>query len=119
MARSTGFSAKVRDLIIARAGGYCERCGQRAVDPQVHHRRPRGMGGTRRADTNEPPAGLFLCAACHIYVESHRRESLEKGWLVRQAKSPADTPVLYHMTYWARLTPDGAVARIAPEEVRS
>lgn len=100
--RRTGFSKAVRDLIAARSEGVCELmiplvCTGRGE--QAHHRRPRGIGGSRRDDTNLASNGLWLCASCHAYIESHRTEALEKGWLLRQptrsSAAPADIPVVY------------------------
>lgn len=93
----TGFSSQVRAVIIVRADRWCERCGgERGFE--IHHRRPRGMGGTRRPETNQPSAGLLLCGKCHRRIESHRLEALEHGWLVPQHRDPRDVPVLYRGT---------------------
>ena len=40
----------------------CEVCGSRAVD--IHHIRPRGMGGSNTKDTIENL--MALCRACHL-----------------------------------------------------
>jgi 5-methylcytosine-specific restriction protein A len=81
----TGFSAAVRTTIRQRADGYCERCGlQRGTE--IHHRRPRGMGGTNRPETNAPSSGGLLCGDCHRWAESHRAAAMNHGWLV-----PANT----------------------------
>jgi len=63
--RLTGFSPLVRSLIYERSAGRCEICDEWASDAQLHHRRARGMGSTRRPDTNLPSNALLLCAACH------------------------------------------------------
>lgn len=93
----TGFSSQVRRIITARADRYCERCGG-DIGWEIHHRRPRGMGGTNRPGTNQPSAGLLLCGGCHRRIESHREEAYEHGWLVKQTDNPADVPVLYRGT---------------------
>lgn len=59
----------------------------------VHHRRPRGMGGTKRVDTNDADNGLAICRACHSIVEGRREWSLANGFLVRQQDSPGKVPV--------------------------
>ncbi|BCK58335.1 hypothetical protein NWFMUON74_61070 [Nocardia wallacei] len=77
----------------ARSGSACEHCaGRRGV--QIHHRRPRGMGGTRRADSNSPAALLHLCLECHGLIESRREWALANGLLIRQNADPALTAVL-------------------------
>jgi hypothetical protein len=93
----TGFSPQVRVIITQRSQGFCERDGwNRATE--IHHRRSRGMGSTKRPETNQPSNGLHLCGACHGFIESHRAEALEHGWLVRQHHQPAEIPVLYRGT---------------------
>lgn len=92
--RRTGPSAKTRRLVFERASYRCERCGRGDGRFAIHHRRPRGMGGTRRPETNAPDALLLLCEPCHLHVEAHREESLRLGYLVRQGQDPADVPVI-------------------------
>lgn len=95
----TGFPVVVREIVQQRATvdgvKRCEKCGEYASDLQYHHRRPRGMGGSKRVDTNVASACLLLCGMCHLWVESYRAEALNAGWLVRQTKVPQDTPVVY------------------------
>ncbi|NIL77656.1 hypothetical protein RhoFasB10_03805 [Rhodococcus sp. B10] len=94
MARYTGFSPQTKSVVRQRSGGLCERCGlDWAV--QDHHRRARGMGGTRRASTNAASGCLAVCLRCHNRIESARADALQHGWLVPQHKEPADVPVLY------------------------
>ena len=128
----TGFPASVQKLIRERAGagnyspgrGWvdCERCGFVTGVAQLHHRRPRGAGGSRRADTNVASNGCALCPACHAWVESHRLAALETGLLVRQSDRPADVPVRVFDTVrvehkWVLLTDTGGVVEIpAPAE---
>lgn len=89
-----GFPPIVRTLVYERCGGRCERCGEFASDCQIHHRRPRGMSGTRRPETNYPSNAGMLCEQCHRAVESHRTQAFADGWLVRQSHNPAEIPVL-------------------------
>ncbi len=101
----TGFPKPVRDLIRARSGGHCEVCGHQAV--QVHHRRPRGMGGSTAADTNTAANALDLCVSCHLWIEGYRAEAYRMGWLVRQHHSPSVAPVLWRGE-WRWLDDEGA-----------
>lgn len=102
--RPTGPTQDVRMIIINRADTCCERCGirlasamQRALGYSIHHRRPRGMGGTSRTDANSPANLLLLCGSgttgCHGWVEANREAALEQGFLVRQGDDPAAVPV--------------------------
>jgi 5-methylcytosine-specific restriction protein A len=92
--RYTGFPPEVKATIRSRAQNLCEICGQHTSDCVAHHRRPRGMGGTRRPESNGAAAGLWLCAMCHHRVESYRYDAFEQGWLVRQSHDPADVSVM-------------------------
>lgn len=76
---------------------------------EVHHRRPRGMGGSKDWLTNTPANGILLCPDCHRFIESHREKALALGWLVPQGADPQRVPVLYHSHRWVRLTTDGTV----------
>ena len=102
----TGFPKAVREQIVERAGGACERCGMTAQASQHHHRRARGMGGSKAADTNTAANGLLLCIPCHADVESNREEALRFGWLVRQGQNPMEVSVL-RKGAWVRLADNG------------
>lgn len=92
--RQTGFSPLVRSLVYDRCSGRCEICDVWASDLQLHHRRARGAGSTRRPETNYPSNCLALCQMDHHRVESHRALAYDNGWLVRQSHDPATIPVL-------------------------
>lgn len=102
MRRATGFPPVVRSLIYDRSGGRCEICNEWTSDLQIHHRRPRGMGGSRRPDTNLPSSGLLLCGMDHVRVESHRALAFDNGWLVRQSQTPREVQVL-RRGFWVYL----------------
>ena len=94
----TGFPPKVRKLIHERANGLCEYCGvERGTE--IHHRRPRAMGGTNQASTNEASNGLLLCAADHRWAESHRTDALLAGVLLLQIQNPRRSAVKYRGSY--------------------
>lgn len=101
----TGFLKPVRDMIVRRSQGVCERCGA-APAVQIHHRRPRGMGGSSAADTNVASNGLAVCVACHREIEANRADSLKYGWLVRQGREPFLVPV-FRRGEWVTLYDDG------------
>ena len=100
------FSTKTQQLVSKRAHNYCELCGQIATYHQFHHRRPRGMGGSRNPVTGSASNALLLHPACHVMVESNREAALENGWLVRQGIDPATCPVKLH-NGWFLLSEDG------------
>ena len=102
----TGFPKRVRDIITRRADGACERCGWAAPAYQHHHRRPRGMGGSSRDDTNLASNALQVCIPCHSDIENNRDDSLKYGWLLRQGQNPQEVKVLRKGT-WVNLSDDG------------
>lgn len=104
----SGFSKNVRALVTARAGGRCEKCGITGHGLQYHHRRPRGMGSTRRPDSNQAANCVLVCPDCHSHIESYRTESIVEGWLVRQHKQPSETPIWRH-SLWVFLDDYGYV----------
>lgn len=110
MSNMTGFPATVRTMVRQRAGDLCEKCGiRRGV--QVHHRRPRGMGGSQAVDTNIASNALLLCGECHAVVESNRTVAENNGWLVKQNHSPADIPV-YYRGAWVYLDDAGGLHQV-------
>jgi len=116
----TGFTKAAVAQIVARDNAACARCGRgidlhaRGVAWSIHHRRPRGMGGSRNAAVNATTNGVVLCGSgttgCHGWVEAHRDEARFHGWLVPQWRDPAEVPVRHYRAGWAWLTTDGWVA---------
>jgi hypothetical protein len=88
-----------------RANRRCERCGTDWSDFwSMHHRRPRGMGGSKRPEVNAASNILLLCGSgttgCHGWVESNREEAYELGLLVHKWQMPVEVPVtLWHGTF--------------------
>jgi hypothetical protein len=99
--------------VMERAGFQCERCGisiqSRAMS--IHHRRPRAMGGTHRLETNYPSNLMALCGSgttgCHGYLESHRVEAMDYGFIVPQYETPSNVPVKTFIHGWVLLNDDG------------
>ena len=104
----SGPSPKVRSAVEGRDGNTCCLCGTPVArdDDSIHHRIPRGRGGS-----NTPDNLLLLCGSgttgCHGHVESHRAEAYERGYLVRTGHEPMNEPVLLHDRTWVYLTPGG------------
>lgn len=108
----SGPTEQVRETVINRAGQHCELCNRPISGPaSVHHRRPRRMGGTRRADTNSPANLLLLCGSgttgCHGWVESHRRDSLDAGVILYDRDNPTEHPFKDRLDRWWTLTDEG------------
>lgn len=95
----SGFSAKTREIVYARADRCCERegCGVYAYGGSVHHRRARGMGGDKRSTTDRASNAILLCGSgttgCHGWVEQNRATAIEAGLLVPSTLEPAEIPV--------------------------
>ena len=98
-------------LVLGRSRGICERCAERnATD--IHHRRPRGMGGTRHPEIHSPANLLHLCADCHRWVESNSRAAYEFGWKVpHNTLDPVEVPVKRRHV-WVYLTREATVEMI-------
>lgn len=105
MSRAQQISRPVRDLVKARSGGVCEVCGVAAA-VHMHHRRPRGMGGSRAPSTNTASNLLHLCLACHTAIESaSRTRATSYGWLVPAAvDDPGMVPALLASPYGQQYT---------------
>ena len=105
MSRQAMPQATVRD-VKARAQDRCERCGTSdALRWSLHHRKPRGMGGSKDPMIHSPANILLLCGSgtsgCHGWVESHREQAYEDGLLVYRNDDPAEIPAnLRYGTVW-------------------
>ena len=109
---STGPSADTRALVTARAGGICEVCGEKPTrDYSIHHRRPRGMGGTRSPAVNSPANLMYVCGSgttgCHGLIESDRKWAASLGYLVRSGQDPVEEPIVLHRKRRVYLDPSG------------
>lgn len=126
-----GFDDHTAALILARSSGSCEVMSQHCVHilSEIHHRRPRGMGGSRRPDTNAAANGLAVCRRCHDYVEAKRTWAHINGFLVLQGDDPTEVPVWWRCRHhsvhgkwtksWVRLDASGLIIPIATEGERT
>lgn len=80
-------------------GGYLTDLSRRQVS--IHHRRPRGMGGTDRPDTNTLANLMLICGdgvrGCHGWLESYRTIAEARGYLVPKVgpnSVPAEQPLV-------------------------
>jgi hypothetical protein len=102
-----------------REDGRCARCGfpitgDRGQGWSIHHRAPRGSGGAKHVGwMNLPSNLLLLCGSgttgCHGWVEAHRQDALDLGFLVlRNGRLlPGDVPVHHATLGLVLLTDDG------------
>jgi RNA-directed DNA polymerase len=76
-----------RRLVVQRAAGRCERCGQRAR-LAVHHRHRRHYGRRRMANSdNRPEMMEALCKTCHD--REHRAEVVARNKTMARASAAA------------------------------
>ena len=107
------FTTKIRGLIQDRAKHRCELCGTPLREAgQIHHRRPRGMGGTKNPESRSAANGLYLHLKCHQVIEQNRSDAREYGWIVPQGLNPRDVPVRLHHG-WVLLNEDGTYQTLA------
>jgi 5-methylcytosine-specific restriction protein A len=92
--RRTGPTLKVRDLVFQRDGSACVVCRD-TYQLQVHHRRPRGAGGTQRPESNEAANLVVVCLTHHSWLESQRELARQRGYLVPQHANPEDVPIVW------------------------
>lgn len=101
------FSKRDEGMIIARDQGECVRCGRHVAHLtrgwawSIHHRRPRGAGGTRLAWVDQAANGIILCGSgttgCHGWVEKNRRASIDTGFLISAlGLSTAEDIAIHH-----------------------
>lgn len=116
---ATGFSVRTAQMIIDRDKGKCFRCGElvdlsaRGLAFSLHHRRPRGAGGTSLWWVNLPSNGVLLCGSGttgdHGWVERNRHEARELGYLVplNGILTPSQVPIVRYDGALVYLTDDG------------
>lgn len=109
---SQSFTTTQRETIVTRDGSRCVRCGTGVgnVPSSVHHRKPRGMGGTRDPRSSDLRNGVLLCGTgttgCHGDIENDRAAAYDDGWLLR-SYGDLDRPMLALDGSLVHLYPDG------------
>jgi hypothetical protein len=137
MTRKTDPTDATVQLVIDRDRCCCVRCGSEVTDRDlwegrgerwsIHHRLPRGAGGSRAEYINAPGNLVVLCGrgdtGCHGWVEDNRTEAIELGLLVKHGvQLPAEHPVWicnerYPDGEWLMLNNDGTTDEVHDLEV--
>ena len=99
-----------------REGGRCAVCGLPIVGKgHLHHRQPRGIGGS--AMLNTPAVLVHLHGTCHLrHVEQQRMRAYLNGWLIRRGQRPKDVPFMYGLDGWVLLNEDGTTTPTEMED---
>lgn len=81
---------------LARPDGDLSRLSRSQVS--IHHRKTRGMGGTRRVDVNELHHLLVVCGdgtrGCHGWIGREPALARERGLIVWQAEDARTIPLV-------------------------
>lgn len=117
-----GPTSKTLDLVWERDNGHCAWCGrvitgQRGRDWSLHHRRPRGAGGSSLVWVNLPGNLILLHGSgvdgCHGLIESQRAGAVEDGFLVSMnGKATSSEVEIVHAVHGrCKLNDDGSVEK--------
>lgn len=123
----TGPSKKTVEVVWTRDQGSCARCGRglhrddRGWSWSVHHRAPRGAGGSKAVWINLPSNLILLCGSgttgCHGRVEKDRAQAENLGFIVRRGVHiPTEIPVAHALYGVVFLTDRGTTNIYPPEE---
>lgn len=116
------FSRGTVQLIWDRDEGRCAWCGtpiwgERGVNWSVHHREPRGMGGTTSGYVSRASNGVLLhgsgTTGCHGDVESDREHAIRQGFLISRVgvERPRNVSIEHAVHGRCLLDDDGTVRR--------
>lgn len=111
-----GFTRDLKQLVWLRDGGHCQRCWASVWQGDIHHRRPRGMGGRDGRETwiNHHSNLVLLCRSCHDFLEEHPIEARRTGYRLDHGQVPEEVPIYCGDGVWYLLhgddykTPDAA-----------
>ena len=84
-----------RQLVQGRAFGRCERCLEATLCGHLHHRRPKGLGGSKAPDRHDVSNLVYLCPADHSWAHGNPSEAAESGFIVPRSSGnhPLDVPI--------------------------
>ena len=94
---------EIAEKVIARANGYCEKCGMPMNQPNLHHRKLRSQGGK-----DEVSNLIAVHHYCHNIasksIHQNPKESMAKGYIVPSYATPSEYPMHF---------PDGSIILLA------
>lgn len=108
-----------RRLVRGRDGYVCQMCGGHLGVGSIHHRKPKGMGGS--AVLEQASNLVTLCGSgnadgCHGKAHSNPQWARNHGWIVSRSFNPAEIPVDM-WDGWHYLSDDGSRTPCTPSEV--
>lgn len=106
MSRYTGPSQQIVQAIIGRSTMFCEAghtcgakylSGERGYAWSVHHRRSRGMGGSKAPAINLPANLLVVCGSgttgCHGFLEANPLWAFDNGLRIHTLPQRLTVPI--------------------------
>ena len=83
---------KIAEIVLNRAGNYCEACGKVGQNFALHHRRLKSQGGK-----DEVCNLIAVHHECHNMgtnaIHMNPAKSIEMGWIVPSWAQPAEYPL--------------------------
>lgn len=120
------FTPAVIADIWKRDRGRCAWCGkpippgaERGWGWVIHHRQPRGSGGSPKlAYVGYASNGVLLHARCHDHIERFRAEAFDVGFIVSRIgiTRPHEAPIKHAVYGWALLDTEGGYATCEPPQ---
>lgn len=75
-------------VVRGRDKDTCVKCRHRKPSLDVHHRKPKQMGGADALTTYGLANLISLCRNCHSWVHQHPAEAMELGLMLSQSADP-------------------------------
>jgi 5-methylcytosine-specific restriction protein A len=84
-----------RQTVQGRAFGRCERCLKATLCGHLHHRRPKGLGGSKAPDRHDVSNLVYLCPDDHSWAHNNPLDAIAAGYLVPRSSglSPLMVPI--------------------------
>jgi hypothetical protein len=84
-----------RQIVQGRAFGRCERCLKATLCGHLHHRRPKGLGGSKAPDRHDVSNLVYLCPEDHQWAHGNPMAAAAAGFIVPRSSgnSPLQVPI--------------------------
>lgn len=79
---------RAKRIVRDRDQSTCQKCRRRKPDLDVHHRKPKQMGGADALTTYGLANLVSLCRNCHSWVHAHPADAMELGLMLSQSADP-------------------------------